>query len=178
MNHGSFSAHGLRFALFALLLAGRSVLAADAIDTKDMQRYCKGEAASRFDQKPSYISTQPVERVGKGYRVFGQFPALASNPTGFECRFNADRTLAEVRQTNEGLHQSAHPASYPDLAGKDREDSEKKLGKLGFVRRDDGAHQGVTYSIWWKAATAECIRLESKNGRVRSVEPTKSSRCQ
>src|SRR3954451_494673 len=91
----SRSLRSIGIGIATLVLAAHSAFANDAVDPNDMQRYCKAEAANHFDQRPSNITTHAVEHVGSGYRVYGQFPPLADNPTAFECRFDANRTFRD-----------------------------------------------------------------------------------
>jgi hypothetical protein len=53
-----------------------------------MQKYCQGEAAARFGQRPQNILTLPVERNGGGFTVYGQFPPEGRRVTTFECSFD------------------------------------------------------------------------------------------
>ena len=65
--------------------------------------------------------------------------------------------------------------SYASLVGTDREDAQKKLGKMGFrMQKPANDDRG---SLWWNGATKECVELQGKKGRVKSIEPTSTSRC-
>lgn len=67
------------------------------------------------------------------------------------------------------------PSSYASLVGTDREDAQKKLGKMGFrMQKPANDDRG---SLWWNGATKECVELRGKKGRVKSIEPTSASRC-
>lgn len=78
-------------------------------------------------------------------------------------------------QTGSDPSGNAHQSNYASLVGKNREDSEKKMGKLGFkMKKPANDDRG---SLWWNGATKECVELRGKNGRVKSIEPTSSTRC-
>ena len=163
----------------AISALSTSTFASTQVSPGDMQRYCQGEAAVKFDQRPGNISTRPAKHTSGGYFVHGQFPPNASNATAFECRFNADQTFRDVRKS--GHSANDHPANaelsgYAALVGTSRDDAEKNLGKLGFKKKKPaGDGHG---SFWWNGSTKECVELQGKNGRVKSIVPTSKSRCQ
>jgi len=156
-----------------------TTVASTQVNPADMQRYCQGEAAVKFDQRPGSLSTRPVQRTSGGYFVYGQFPPNGSNVTTFACRFNADRTFRDVHKSGHSANDhpnNAQLTSYAALVGTSRDDSEKNLGKLGFKKKKPaGDGHG---SLWWNGSTKECVELQGKNGRVKSIVPTSKSRCQ
>jgi hypothetical protein len=167
---------GVAMAASGLSAAG---VASTQVNTSDMQRYCQGEAASKFDQRPANILTLPMEHTSGGYTVYGQFPPDGNNVTTFQCRFNSDRTFRDVSKSghsNGGSgNSSGGSSSYGNLVGTDREDAQKKLGKMGFkMQKPANDDRG---SLWWNGATKECLELRGKKGRVKSIEATSTSRC-
>jgi len=52
-----------------------------------MQNYCQGEASAMLNTRPTNISTNPTQRRGTDFIVFGQSPRSGSNVTTFECVF-------------------------------------------------------------------------------------------
>lgn len=67
-----------------------------AVALRDMSRYCAGEAAAAFDQRPSAITTQaPIQDQGM-YSIFGQYPPSGSNPSMFICTFRGDGEFVGV----------------------------------------------------------------------------------
>ncbi len=72
-------------------------------------------------------------------------------------------------------HSGGASGNYASLVGTDREDAQKKLGKMGFkMQKPANDDRG---SLWWNGATKECLELRGKKGRVKSIEPTSTSRC-
>lgn len=70
--------------------------AGEAVAERDMQRYCMGEAADAFDQRPQDILTLPVERDSGGYVVYGQYPPEGRRVTTFECHYDRSRVFRTV----------------------------------------------------------------------------------
>jgi hypothetical protein len=61
-----------------------------------MQRYCRGEAAREFRQRPREIATEKVDRRRDGsYRVNGRFKERGKTQT-FVCTFNKRGLFREV----------------------------------------------------------------------------------
>lgn len=71
----------------------------DSVPEAQMQRYCQGEASAELNERPNYISTLPVERMGSQYVVYGQSPPSGSNATTFECTFNKHGVFRGVEVT-------------------------------------------------------------------------------
>jgi hypothetical protein len=68
-----------------------------------------------------------------------------------------------------------HPTNFTGIVGTNRDDADKKMGKLGFkMKKDANEDRG---SLWWNGTTKECVELIGKNGRVKSIEPAASSKC-
>ena len=70
---------------------------------------------------------------------------------------------------------TVHPSNYAAIVGTNRDDADKKMGKLGFkMKKSANEDRG---SLWWNGATKECVELIGKGGRVKSIEPAVSSKC-
>jgi hypothetical protein len=67
------------------------------VSVREMMRYCKGEAADRFRQRPGNILVLPVETTSNGYMVYGQFPPYGQNVRTFSCRFDRYRQFVRIR---------------------------------------------------------------------------------
>lgn len=61
----------------------------DAVATADLPRFCKGEAASAFDRRPSEITTNLPIRQPNGFVVQGWFEQ-EKGTRFFTCRFDGD----------------------------------------------------------------------------------------
>ncbi len=72
---------------------------ANSVPEGQMSRYCMGEASAELNENPRYISTQPVQRMGNKYVVYGQTPQSGSNVTTFECTFNQSGVFKGVKVT-------------------------------------------------------------------------------
>lgn len=70
--------------------------AGEPVAERDMQRFCMGEAADAFDQRPQDILTLPVERDPGGYVVYGQYPLEGRRVTTFECHYDSSRVFRTV----------------------------------------------------------------------------------
>jgi hypothetical protein len=66
-------------------------------------------------------------------------------------------------------------SDYAGIVGTNRDDAGKKMKNLGFKMKKEGNEDRG--SLWWNATTKECVELIGKNDRVKSIEPTSSSRC-
>ena len=110
--------------------------------------------------------------------LFGRVVALAC--LGGSAWAGADTDISNgnylpVSQNSTAGSTGASHSDYAGLVGKDRDDSEKRLGKLGFKKVHSGTEDGAMFSTWWNASTRECIEMRAKNGRVKTIGP--SSRC-
>jgi hypothetical protein len=86
------------------------------------------------------------------------------------CASASASTKAEGNQTA-----TVHPSNYAGIVGTNRDDADKKMGKLGFkMKKEANEDRG---SLWWNGTTKECVELIGKNGRVKSIEPAASSKC-
>lgn len=69
------------------------------VSEEQMSRYCQGEAASKFGQRPQDIITDSAERSGNSYEVNGKYPQQGYDIT-FSCSFSRDGQFRGVRRTN------------------------------------------------------------------------------
>jgi hypothetical protein len=69
---------------------------AQPVKVSEMQRYCRGEAADKFRQRPWDIVTEEVDRRDNGsYRVRGRYKDRGRTQS-FVCTFNKRRVFQEV----------------------------------------------------------------------------------
>jgi hypothetical protein len=79
-------------------------------------------------------------------------------------------TKTETAQTP-----TVHPTNFTGIVGTNRDDADKKMGRLGFkMKKSANEDRG---SLWWNGTTKECVELIGKNGHVKSIEPAASSKC-
>ena len=102
-----------------------------------------------------------------GWLVAGFVVALA-----FSTHASADK---QKGNNNAAPAAAPHRSNYAGIVGTSREDAGKKMQKLGFKKKKDGNEDRG--SLWWNGTTKECVELTGKNDRVKSIEPTSSSRC-
>jgi hypothetical protein len=134
---------------------------------EDMPRYCAREAASKFDQRPSTIVTYSAERNGPEYIVYGQYPPDGKNVTRFQCRFDQSRVFRVAEQRS----------AYAGLIGDEREDGEKKLRKLGYVKQTSNKEQNRLVSRWWNVSSGDCVNVTTNDGQVRSIRALDRTQC-
>lgn len=70
-----------------------------SVSEAQMSRYCQGEAASKFGQRPQDIITDSAERTGNSYEVSGKYPQQGYDIT-FSCSFSRNGEFRGVRRTN------------------------------------------------------------------------------
>lgn len=69
------------------------------------------------------------------------------------------------------------PREVTGLVGNKRGDAEAKLASLGFAKVDSKKDDGRTYGYWLNRMSAECLRLEANDGRVRRIERAPKADC-
>lgn len=76
-----------------------------------------------------------------------------------------------------GDHDGPLPHEVTGLVGNKRDDGEDKLARLGYRKVEGDKSHGSTVGLWWNGGSHECLRVESKNGRIRSIDRTSRSEC-
>ena len=76
-----------------------------------------------------------------------------------------------------GGHESPLSRDVTGLVGNKRDDGEDKLARLGYHKVEGDKSHGSTVGLWWNGGSRECLRVESKNGRIRSIERAGRSEC-
>ncbi len=74
----------------------------DSVPEYQMQKYCMGMASEELGENPQYISTEPVQRRGSDYVVYGQTPQSGYDVTKFECVFGSRGDYRGVNVTSRG----------------------------------------------------------------------------
>ena len=70
------------------------------------------------------------------------------------------------------------PREISGLVGNKRDDAENKLASLGFAKVDAQKTQGKTYGLWWNRYRAECLEVESRDGRIQRIDRARRSACE
>ena len=73
--------------------------ASRAINEAAMRDSCKTAAALAFGQRSKHVLVLPVERMGDGYAVYGQYPEDGPDVTTFTCTFNRSGVFRHVRRS-------------------------------------------------------------------------------
>jgi hypothetical protein len=76
-----------------------------------------------------------------------------------------------------GYAQGPLPREITGLVGNKRDDAERKLGALGFEKLDGRKSDGSTSGLWWSRSRGECLSVEARDGKVRSIERVSRSSC-
>ncbi len=73
----------------------------DGIPEGQMRKYCQGEASAKLDVRPTYLSTDDVQRMGNKYVVRGE---ETDSGTTFECTFDKHGVFqgVDVRRHDSG----------------------------------------------------------------------------
>lgn len=74
-------------------------------------------------------------------------------------------------------HDGPLPREVTGLVGNKRDDGEDKLARLGYRKVEGDKSHGSTVGLWWNGGSHECLRVESKNGRIRTIDRTSRSEC-
>jgi hypothetical protein len=71
---------------------------ARAVNESAMRDTCRNSAAMAFGERSKNVLVLPVERVGDGYLVYGQYPLDGPNVTTFSCKFNEKGVFRRVNR--------------------------------------------------------------------------------
>lgn len=77
----------------------------------------------------------------------------------------------------DGYDSGPLPKEVTGLVGNKRDDAEDKLAGQGFQKLDGDKAHGSTSGLWWNRTRQECLSVESKDGRVRSIRREPRSSC-
>jgi len=84
----------------ALTLAANSALAA-TVAVADMPRYCQDQAAAKFKQNPSDVTTKAAEKNDGRYKVAGHYAKAGHKGDKFVCEFNKQGVFQGVKKKEE-----------------------------------------------------------------------------
>lgn len=80
--------NNISLAALTLIFSG-TLSAAQQVAPGNMPAYCRGEAASQFQTKPTYIKTQKLKRTASGgYLIKGTADLGDEGMKPFECEYD------------------------------------------------------------------------------------------
>jgi len=66
-----------------------------------MPRYCQDQAAAKFKQNPSDVTTKAAEKNDGRYKVVGHYAKPGHNGDKFVCEFNKQGVFQGVKKKEE-----------------------------------------------------------------------------